>query len=72
MLKYANGEVVWKRRTVGSPGAGPAISDVFVFVPMVSGSMEADQLEETKFPPAIYRSQGRAMFQPVYTGTNIA
>lgn len=72
LLKATNGEVVWKRRTVGSPGAGPVLSDTFVFVPMVSGAMEAYPLLETKFPPSIYRSQGRAMFQPVYTGTNVA
>lgn len=71
LLKSATGDVIWKRRVIGAPGAGAAISPVLVFVPMVNGAMEAYQIEDTRFPPSIYRSQGRAMFQPIYTGTNV-
>jgi hypothetical protein len=72
LLKADNGELVWKRRVLGAPGAGPAITSHLVFVPMVSGAMEAYPIDNTKAPPMIYRSQGRAMWQPVYTGVNVA
>lgn len=72
LLKADNGEMVWKRRVLGAPGAGPAVTSHLVFVPMVSGALEAYPLDGTKSPPMIYRSQGRAMWQPVYTGANVA
>jgi outer membrane protein assembly factor BamB len=72
LLKADTGEMVWKRRVIGAPGAGPAITSHLVFVPMVSGAMEAYPIDDTKSPPMIYRSQGRAMWQPVYTGANVA
>jgi outer membrane protein assembly factor BamB len=72
LLKSDNGEFVWKRRVVGAPGAGPAITSHLVFVPMVNGAMEAYPIDNTKMPPIIYKSTGRALWQPVYTGVNVA
>jgi outer membrane protein assembly factor BamB len=72
LLKAEDGEFIWKRKVVGSPGAGPAISSHMVFVPMISGAMEGYEIANTAVPPMIYRSQGRAMWQPVYTGSNVA
>jgi outer membrane protein assembly factor BamB len=81
LLNAANGEFVLKRRLVGAPGAGPVITSNLVFVPMINGNIEAYRIpvegimtpdQARVVAPSIYRSQGRAMWQPVYTGTHVA
>jgi len=71
-LKADNGQVAWRRNTMGAPGAGPALSDRYAFVPMLSGMIEAYQLEDHRQPPWVYRSHGRVIVQPIYTGFNVA
>lgn len=72
LLKASNGEYIWKRRVAGAPGAGPAISPIAAFVPMVNGAMEVYPLDNIKMPAVVYRSQGRALFQPTFTGSSVA
>lgn len=72
VLDHATGKVVWQRTMVGAPGAGPAVTDRLVFVPMLDGAIEAYQLEDYRQPPFVYKSHGRAVIQPVYTGANVA
>jgi len=63
-LRSSDGQFEWQRRVDGVPAAGPALSDEYVFAPMVSGAMESYQLNDSKQPPWIYRSLGRAVTQP--------
>lgn len=72
LLNATNGELVWQRKVSGAPGAGPAVSDAMVFVPMINGAMEAYPLSDPRLPPVIFKSHGRAMIQPTYTGSNVA
>jgi outer membrane protein assembly factor BamB len=72
ILDAAKGEVLWQRKTVRAPGAGPALSKNLAFVPMIDGAMEAYNLEDPDATPAIFRSHGRAMVQPLYTGSYVA
>jgi outer membrane protein assembly factor BamB len=72
VLDSAKGEVVWQRKTVRAPGAGPAVSNNLVFIPMTDGAMEAYPLDDPRAPELVFRSHGRAMIQPIYTGTHIA
>ena len=72
VLDKNDGTLRWRQRTAGAPGAGPVVTTRFVVVPMVSGAIEAYELEDYRQPPWIFKSLGRAVVQPIYTGRNIA
>jgi outer membrane protein assembly factor BamB len=72
VLHKQDGRVAWQREAKGAPGAGPAVTDRYVFVPMLSGAIESYQLKDHRQPPWIFRSHGRAVIQPIYTGFNVA
>src|SRR5436190_10444395 len=59
-------------RPVGSaPGAAPALSHDYVFIPLVSGRIEGLPLGNQKTPPWYYQSFGRAMVAPLVTPESI-
>jgi outer membrane protein assembly factor BamB len=64
VLDASTGAQVWTRRTDAAPGAGPAVSNDRVFVPTVTGKMEAYRLEDYRQPPWFYQSTGRLLVQP--------
>lgn len=64
VIRSSDGQFEWQRRVDGVPAAGPAMSDQYVFAPMISGAMESYQLDSPKNPPWIYKSLGRAVTQP--------
>jgi outer membrane protein assembly factor BamB len=72
VLKSSNGDVAWERKTSGVPGAGPALTNTMAYVPMLNGNMEAYPLDNVRATPANFRSQGRAMIQPLFTGSHVA
>jgi outer membrane protein assembly factor BamB len=72
LLKASTGELVWERKAGGAPGAGPAVTSNLVFVPMTTGVMEAYPIDNPVARSNNFRSHGRAMIQPVYTGTYVA
>ncbi len=72
MLDQATGAITWRKQTLGAPGAGPAISDDRVFAPMVGGTIEAYSVSDSRQPPWVFQSRGRAVVQPVVAGTGIA
>jgi outer membrane protein assembly factor BamB len=67
-----DGKITWSQQTIGSPGAGPALSDTHLFVPMVNGQVESFLLENPKQPVKIYKSVGRCMVQPVVSTNSVA
>jgi len=72
VLNQSNGKIVWRRQARGAPGAGPAVTDQAVFVPMLNGAVESYQLTDYRRSPRILKSHGRAIVQPIYTGLNVA
>lgn len=72
VMQASDGAVIWSRPTVGSPGAGPAITDDYVFIPMVSGLVESFLLEDPTRPVGRYQSFGRTMVQPVVSSNSVA
>ena len=67
-----NGRLKWDRELTSVPGAGPVMSTTHVFVPMVSGLVEAYQLEKPEARPWTYRSAGRILTQPIITAHSIS
>lgn len=72
LLDQATGNILWRRQTLGAPGAGPAISDELVFAPMVGGTIEAYVADDGRAPPWVFQSRGRAVVQPVVAGSGVA
>jgi len=50
VLNRHNGDLLYQTETSGAPGAGPALSDHWAYVPMVSGMMVAYRLEPLTDP----------------------
>jgi outer membrane protein assembly factor BamB len=72
VLDQATGSIAWRKQTLGAPGAGPAVSEERVFVPMAGGTIEAYVVNDVRQPPWIFQSHGRAIVQPVIAGTGVA
>jgi outer membrane protein assembly factor BamB len=72
VLDRTDGRPAIIRQVTGAPGAAPALSEKYVFVPMVSGRMEGYPLESNKIDVAwFYQSKGRSMVEPLATGDSI-
>jgi outer membrane protein assembly factor BamB len=67
VLDRADGRPVIVRPVGGAPGAAPALTDSYVFVPLVNGRIEGYPFGEQKLTPWYYQSFGRAMVPPLAT-----
>ena len=72
MLQAADGSLVWTRKTIGSPGAGPALTNEMVLIPMLNGHVESLLLDDPKRPLATYQSFGRITVQPIVSYNSVA
>jgi outer membrane protein assembly factor BamB len=72
VLDKNDGKLAWQQRLRNAPGAGPAVADDFVLVPMVDGKVESYQLDDYRQPPWIFKSHGRIAVPPICTGANVA
>jgi hypothetical protein len=72
MMRSGDGSVVWTKSMVGAPGLGPALTDDYVFIPMVSGQVESLSLERPKLPAGLYKSFGRTVLPPVVSSNSVA
>jgi outer membrane protein assembly factor BamB len=71
VLSRKDGKPTMLRPVGGAPGAGPALAENYVFVPLVSGRVEAFSLGEQKRTPWYYQSFGKAMVAPLVTPGSI-
>ncbi len=71
VLDRKDGKPAIIRSVGGAPGAAPALSDDYVFVPLISGRVEAYPLGNQKLSPWYYQSYGRAMVRPLVTPESI-
>ena len=68
VLDRNSGQLLWQRQIFGSPGAGPALTETHVFTPMISGLVEAYDIEKgSKQKPWNYKSVGRILIPPIAT-----
>jgi outer membrane protein assembly factor BamB len=71
VLDRKDGKPAFIQSVGGAPGAAPAISDKYVFVPLVSGKVEGFSLTEQKLTPWSYQSFGSAMVSPLATSESV-
>lgn len=71
VLDREDGRPVAEWRLSGAPGAGPAVSKDFVFVPMLNGRIEGFPLDDEQSSPWYYHSSGRALVTPLATPDSV-
>ena len=71
VYKAADGQLAWQKQVVGAVGAGPAITDSLIYVPMINGSMETYVVDNPR-RPRVFRAFGRTVVQPVASGESVA
>ena len=72
VLERGTGKPIKSRPVGGAPGASPALSETYVFVPLVSGRIEGYPLGESVVTPWYYQSYGRTMVPPTVSGSLLA
>jgi outer membrane protein assembly factor BamB len=71
VLDRKDGKPAMIRSVAGAPGAAPALSQKYVFIPLVSGRLVGYSLSNQKISPWYYQSFGRAMVTPFVTPESI-
>jgi outer membrane protein assembly factor BamB len=71
MVEQETGRVLWDRAMVGTPGASPALSNFYAFIPTVTGQLEVYDIEKGGLPAAVYQASGRALVRPTVTSRSV-
>ncbi len=71
VLNRKSGALEMERPVGGGPGAGPALADGYVFVPLINGRIEGYQLHEEGAKPWYYQSFGQTLVTPLGTPESI-
>lgn len=72
VLKAEDGTPAWQRTLSGAPGAGPALSADYIYVPMINGKVEVYRTDEPRRPEFVYQSFGRLLVQPISNQRSVA
>jgi outer membrane protein assembly factor BamB len=72
VLKASDGTLNWEKAVEGAPVEGPAVSDDYIFVPLLSGKVEAYQVNFPKRAATTFRTMGRPTTQPVVLNHSVA
>ncbi len=70
-LDALNGRQLWKRQCRSSVGSSPTVSSKFIFVPLVSGRLEAFSIEGKGIGAESFVSIGRAHSRPLITDDSV-
>jgi len=71
VYRIADGQLAWQKQVMGAIGAGPAITDELIYVPMINGSMETYSVKNPR-RPQVFRAFGRTVVQPVASPHSVA
>ncbi len=71
VMDRPTGRVLWSQSTRGIPGAGPALSNTYVFVPTLDGSLDVYTAADPTVPLIRYRATARCQIQPLVTPNSV-
>ena len=71
MIEQETGRVLWDRSMKGTPGASPALSNFYAFIPTVTGQLEVYDIEKGGLPATVYQASGRALVTPTVTPRSV-
>jgi outer membrane protein assembly factor BamB len=72
LLERRTGRTVWVRQLGNAPSSGPALSEKYAFVALMTGRIEAYDLEDPATQPWYYQSKGRTFLRPTATGSIVS
>lgn len=72
LLDRHNGRIAWIRQLGNAPSSGPALSEKYAFVALMTGRIEAYDLEDPDTQPWYYQSKGRTFLRPTATGAVVS
>ncbi len=67
-----NGRAAWDTKLKNIPGAGPALSERFIFVPMINGRMEYYEQKDHTRPVWMFQGLGSIMHQPTVSPRSLS
>jgi outer membrane protein assembly factor BamB len=68
VLDRHDGRLMFSRVLGSAPSSGPALSEKYAFVAMVTGRIEGYKLDDPAAQPWYYQSKGRTFLRPTTTG----
>jgi hypothetical protein len=68
MLDRNDGRLAWVRELGSAPSSGPALSNDYAFVALMTGRIEGYKLDDPATQPWYYQSRGRTYLRPTTTG----
>jgi outer membrane protein assembly factor BamB len=68
LLELETGRLKWSRELGSAPSSGPALSNDYVYVALVTGRIEGYKIADPKAQPWYYQSKGRTFLRPTTTG----
>lgn len=72
VLKASDGTVNWEKSVPGAPVLGPAVSEDYIFVPLISGKVDVFQVGFPNRAASTFRTMGRPTTQPVILNHSVA
>ncbi|MCC6494529.1 MAG: PQQ-binding-like beta-propeller repeat protein [Pirellulales bacterium] len=68
LLDRHDGRAQWVRPVGSAPSSGPALSNQYAYVALVTGRIEAYKLDDPDARPWYYQSRGRTFLRPTVSG----
>src|SRR5262249_55022197 len=72
LLDREDGRLQWSRELGSAPSSGPALTNHYAYVALVSGRIEGYKLDDPQARPWYYQSKGRTFLRPTTTGTVVS
>ena len=72
VLKASDGTLNWEKPISGAPVEGPAVSEDYIFVPLLNGMVEAYWVNFPKRAATTFRAMGHPTTQPVVLNHSVA
>lgn len=72
VLDRHTGRMKWIRELGSAPSSGPALSNDYAYVALVTGRIEGYKLDDPQAQPWYYQSTGRTFLRPTVTGSVVS
>jgi outer membrane protein assembly factor BamB len=72
ILDRHTGRMKWIRELGSAPSSGPALSNDYAYVALVTGRIEGFRLDDPLLQPWYYQSNGRTYLRPTVTGNVVS
>jgi outer membrane protein assembly factor BamB len=72
LLELDTGRLKWSRELGSAPSSGPALSNDYAYVALVTGRIEGYRIDDPDLQPWYYQSKGRTFLRPTTTGNVVS